>query len=186
MIPPTNDIDVFYICLKKGILLQPQFLRYIDENHLLTNQRDGDDSACDGIQSYTSILKSTTESKGGVRSEAFYNYVVDNYGDADVSNGTRWVNPALIFYSGTSLRINRKIDIKKGRTNGTLCRGISIKLKKREQLYWKNWDDEKVLSICMKNMDDFVYDHWKDGSIVTSVKSFKVYPENILLKWIGK
>ena len=41
--------------------------------------------------------------------------------------------------------INTNKYIKKGRAHGILCGGISIKLKKNEQLNWKNWDGIKVI-----------------------------------------
>ena len=41
-----------------------------------------------------------------MKSEAFYNYVIDNCGDDDVSDLKRQVDPALKFYSGISLMIN--------------------------------------------------------------------------------
>ena len=54
----------------------------------------------------------------------------DNYGDADVKQGTRHIDPVLKLYSGIPLMITTNKDHKKGRGNGTLCRVISIKLKK--------------------------------------------------------
>ena len=50
-----------------------------------------------------------------MRSEAFHNYVIDNYGDADVKVGTsKHIDPALILYSGihlmlTTIKISRKV-----------------------------------------------------------------------------
>ena len=39
--------------------------------------------------------------------------MIDNYGDADVSKGTRRIDPALTFYLGIPLMINTNKDIKK-------------------------------------------------------------------------
>ena len=41
--------------------------------------------------------------------------MIDNYGDSDVSNGTRRIDLALKFYSDIPLIINTNKDIKKGR-----------------------------------------------------------------------
>ena len=80
------------------------------------------------------ILESLVESKKGVRSENFHNYVINIYGNAGVSNGSRRIDHALTFYSDIICMINAIKEFKKGRANGTLCRGISITLKKSEQL----------------------------------------------------
>ena len=69
-----------------------------------------------------------------MRSETFHNYVIDNYGDTDVKQGNRHVDPAFKFYFGIPLMITTKKDIKIGRENGTLCRGLSIKSKKNGEL----------------------------------------------------
>ena len=115
---------------ERHIIATTLVLIYVDETHPLVKQSDGGFSECDGILRHTIILESLIESKEGVRSEAFNNYMIDNYGDADVAHGTRRIDPALNFYSGIPLMININKDIKKGRANGTLCRVISIKLKK--------------------------------------------------------
>ena len=54
--------------------------------------------------------------------------MIDNYGNANVSNGIRRINTDLKIYSGITLMINTNKYIKKGRENSTLCRGVSIKL----------------------------------------------------------
>ena len=50
--------------------------------------------------------------------------MINNYGDADVSNGTRRIDPALKKYSGIPLIINIKKEIKKEKANSTSCRVI--------------------------------------------------------------
>ena len=41
-----------------------------------------------------------------MRSEAFNNYVIDNYRDADVSNEKQRIDPSLILYSGITFMTN--------------------------------------------------------------------------------
>ena len=63
---------------------------------------------------------------------SFHKFIYEHCGDNDTktSSGSK-VDPALKFYSGIPLMINSNNDLKKGgRGNGTLCRGISLKLKK--------------------------------------------------------
>ena len=38
------------------------------------------------------------------------------------------------------LIINTNKDIKTGRAYNTLCREVSIELKKNEEIHWKSWD----------------------------------------------
>ena len=96
----------------------------MNATHPIVKPGDNDQSVCDGIPRHTIIIESLIETKEGVRSEIFHNYVIDNYEDADVTegSGTRHIDPALKFYSGTPLIITTKNDIDKGRENGTLCR----------------------------------------------------------------
>ena len=117
---------------KSGMLLQQLFSRHVNETHPVVKPSNNDQSACDGIPNHTIILQSVISSKERVKTEAFHNYVIDKYGDADVNEGTGNIHiyPALKFYSGIPLMITTNESINKGRGNGTLCRGISVKLKK--------------------------------------------------------
>ena len=63
-------------------------------------------------------------------------------------SGTRHVDPALQFYSDIPLIITTNNYIDKETGNGTLCRGISFKLKKNSDLKWKKLGWEKsVISV---------------------------------------
>lgn len=102
--------------------------------------KPGDDyqSACDVIPRHTLIIGSLFEIKVGVRSEAFHTVVIDNYGDADVRVGTsKYIDPALILYSDIPSMITTNKDVEKSRGNGTLYRGISVKLKTNVDLKLK-------------------------------------------------
>ena len=68
-----------------------------------------------------------------MRSESFHNYIIDNDGGDDVPNGIRQVDHNLKQYLGILLMISTNKEIKKGRSNDALCRGISIILEKNEQ-----------------------------------------------------
>ena len=70
---------------KNGMLSQPHISRHVDKTNPLVKQGDEDCSTCDGIPRHTLILESLIESEKRVRSEAFHNNVIDNYGDNDVS-----------------------------------------------------------------------------------------------------
>lgn len=49
--------------------------------------------------------------------------MIDNSGNAYVSNGTRKIDIDLKFHSGISLIINTNKEIKEEKVNGTLCGG---------------------------------------------------------------
>ena len=137
--PPNNDdVDVTYACAynkERNAIATTIFSRHVDKSHPIVKPGDDDQSACDGIPRHTIIIESLIETKVGVRSEAFHNYIIDNYGDADVKVGTsKHVDPALKFYSGIPLMITTNDDLEKDRGNGTLCRGISVKLKTNDDL----------------------------------------------------
>ena len=101
---------------KNGMLLQLQFSQYVNKTHTLVKQGDRDYSVCNGIPRHKIILESLIESKEGVRSEVFHNYVIDNHKNADVSNETRIINPAVKHYSRMQLMINAYKEINKGKT----------------------------------------------------------------------
>jgi len=135
MTPNNDDTYVSYACAfnkERNVIATTIFSKHVNATHPVVKPGDNDQSACDGILRHTIIIESLIESKEGVRSEIFHNYVIDNYGDADVTegSGTRHIDPALKFYSGIPLMITTNKDIDKGRGNETLCRGISFKLKK--------------------------------------------------------
>ena len=93
-----DDIDMYYACSinkEQNVIAAAIFSKHIDEIHLLVNQCDRDYSAYNGIPRHTIILDSLIENKEGVRSDVFSNYVIDNYGDADVLKGTRRIDTAL-------------------------------------------------------------------------------------------
>ena len=163
------------------MLLQLQFSQYVNKTHTLVKQGDRDYSVCNGIPRHKIILESLIESKEGVRSEVFHKQVIDNYGDADVSNGTRRIDPALKFYSGIPFMMNTNKEIKKGKANGTLRRGISIKLKTNKQLNWKNWDGRKVLFVYINNVGYMLCEHWKVRVLLLG-KYSRYILKHILLK----
>jgi len=68
-------------------------------------------------------------------------------------------------------------DIKKKRGNGTLCRGIRIKLKEGTQPQWKNYDGKKVLATSVDDIDHMLCEHWKSEKEGEAPVQFKLKPE---------
>ena len=142
MIPPNNDdVDVTYACAynkERNAIATTIFSRHVDKSHPIVKPGDDDETACDGIPRHTIIIESLIETKVGVRSEVFHTFVIDNYGDADIKVGTsKHIDLALILYSGIPLMITTNKDVEKRRGNGTLYRGISLKLNNKQSLKWK-------------------------------------------------
>ena len=57
----------------------------MDKSHPIMKPGNDDESACDSILRHAIIIESLIETKEGVRSEVFHNYVIDNYGDVGYS-----------------------------------------------------------------------------------------------------
>lgn len=86
-------------------------IKNTDTTHLTVKPDDADQIACLGIPRHTIILQCLITSKERIKSEAFYNCVVDNCGDANVLQGTRYVALALKLYSCITLMITTNTDI---------------------------------------------------------------------------
>ena len=105
----------------------------------------------------------------------------DNCGDADVVTGhNKKVDPALKFYNGIFLMINTNKDLSKGRVNGTLCKGLGIKLKKNVQVKCKNWDGKLIPTVSVDDVEYMLCEHYKDS--LTPFAKFKLYPEKKSVK----
>ena len=68
--------------------------------------------------------------------------------------------------------INTNKDLSKGRANGTLCRGLGIKLKDNAHLISKNWDGKLVPTVS--DIEYMLCEHYEDS--LTPFAKFKLYP----------
>jgi hypothetical protein len=76
--------------------------------------------------------------------------IITTFGDADVTWGTKHIDPALCIYVGAYLICidTKHLKDKGPRGNGTLCKVISVKFKHNPQSYkWKNYYGRKVWTI---------------------------------------
>ena len=83
-----DDIDVCYACVTNKEWNDIATIIYstrVDETYPIVKPGDNDQSACDGIPRNKIMLESVIESREGARSEAFHNYVIDKYGDAETN-----------------------------------------------------------------------------------------------------
>ena len=68
-------------------------------------------------------------------------------GDADVLCDKKHIDPAIKFYTGAHCMVNDNDNIDEGRANGTMCRAVSVKMKRNGGLTWKNYDGKKVYTV---------------------------------------
>ena len=179
-IVPPIDKEVFYACLtnrERNVISTSIFADHVNTTHPdFQRNIDHDTSICDDIPMHTVVIEGymvhhqTNKDMG----KDFH-----NNGDGDIKNGSHLIGPALKFYSGIPLMINTNKDLKKCKSgNGTLCRGVGIKLKPEKQLIWKNWDDKKVLTVSTKDLEYMVCEKWTDNRDSESPKeTFKIEPE---------
>ena len=83
LMPPKDDIKgVCYACIthkERNVIATTIFSTHVDETYPIVKPGDNDQSACDGIPRHTIIIESSIESKEEAMSEAFHNYVIDQY-----------------------------------------------------------------------------------------------------------
>ena len=103
----------------------------------------------------------------------FLKTVIDNCGDSDVVTcHNKKVDPALKFYSQIPRMINSNIDIDEGRANGTLCRGIGVKLKGNAQVRKNNWDGKIINTVSVDDVEYILCEH--DANALVQNKQFKI------------
>ena len=76
--------------------------------------------------------------------------------------GTKHIDPALCIYQGAHLICidNKHLNSKIPRGNGTLCRVLGVKLKKKSTTYkWKNYYGKKVWTIDAKDVEYIKCEH---------------------------
>ena len=98
-----------------------------------THPRTNDSNAPSPM--HTCIIKANMKygSKSiGSMNKGMYNHLLDQCGDSDILNGSKaFVDPALNFFHNIPLMMNTNARIEEELANGTPCRGLYIKLKKR-------------------------------------------------------
>jgi hypothetical protein len=137
---------------------------------------------------HTLVIECSMKKGTNKPSDLFRNTVIDNCGDADIVTGhNKKIDPALKFYNGIPLMINSIDDIDKGRANGTICKGISVKLRSGTKLVPKIWDGRIINTVSVDDVEYIICQHY-ENTLATS-KLFKLFPEpnsvKINLKLLG-
>ena len=92
-------------------------------------------------------------------SRVLHDLVVTKLGDNDIksttftSKGSK-IDPVLRLFSGAPMMCISNKDLKKGRSNETACKFVSVKLKRDwGDICWKNWDGRKVYTASIDDIE---------------------------------
>ena len=108
-----------------------------------------------------------------------YNILLDECGDSDIKNSKQsFVDPALKFFPNIPLMMNTNERINEKLANGTLCRGLYVKIKKGYHFVKENWEGYMVNIISVNHIKHIVCSI--DDSIETNQRYFIVKPESTL------
>ena len=132
------------------------------------------------VPNHSIVIECSIRKKKIRVSENFHNTVFAHCGDNDVRTGNKKIDPALKFYSGIPLMINTNDELDKGRANGTLCRGIGVKLKSDSQTRMKTWDGKVVPTVSVDDVEYMLCEHYGDS--LTPYAKFKLYPDKDSVK----
>ena len=81
-------------------------------------------------------------------------------GDSDMMDQRNYIDPALKLYRGAHCMINDNEDIASGRGNGTLCRIVSVKLRKNVTPKIRNYDNKKVYAVNARDVEYIECEHF--------------------------
>ena len=124
------------------------------------------------------VIEAVLKTNNTTATRNFHDAVFEICGDAQIeTDRKKRVDPALKWYPGIPLMITSNDDIKKGRANGSLCRGLNIKLKEGVVPRWKNYDGKKVTTVSVKDCEYMLCEHWKAKEKGQTPKKFKLKPE---------
>ncbi len=100
--------------------------------------------------------------------------ILTTCGDANVSAGTKHVDPALCLYVGAHVICtigNENLNKKVSRGNGTPCRVVGIKLKEQQSSYrWKNYYGKKVWTVCATDVEWIECEHHPKPRSLTDIE----------------
>lgn len=170
---PDQKEDVCYACStnkERNSVSEGMFRTCIQQNPSVNSA----EMPSDAVIVIEAVLKvnNTTSTRN------FHDAVFETCGDAQIqTNSKKRVDPALKWYPGIPLMITSNDDIKKGRANGTLCRGLKVKLKENMIPRWKNYDGKKVTTISVNDCEYMLCEHWKAKEDGKPPKKFKLKPE---------
>lgn len=107
-IPPINVLYTYSTNKEWSNIATTSFSKHVDEAYPIVKLSDDDQGGYNVIPIHTIIRMSLIETNEWVMSEVCHIYVIDNYGDANISCGTSWIGRALQFYLIILLVINTK------------------------------------------------------------------------------
>ncbi len=150
--------DTYYVCPtnKRRNYIQVVILRqHIQTTHPGVNSNES------LLPEHTLIIEAHITSSVSKKSQQridrhLRNCIITSCGDADVMMGTKHIDQALCIYIGAYLICidNKHLRDKVPRGNGTLCRVVSVKLRKNASSYiWKYYYGKKVWTVNAKDVE---------------------------------
>jgi hypothetical protein len=170
---PDQGQEVCYACStnkERNAVSESMFRTCIQESAPV----ESDEPPSDGVV----VIEAVMRNKNTVATRSFHDAAFEMCGDAQVQTSRKKrVDPALKWYPGIPLMITSNDDIKKGRANGSLCRGLSIKLKEGTVPRWKNYDGRKVTTVGVNDCEYMLCENWEAEEKDRPPKKFKLTPE---------
>lgn len=171
---PEEGEEVCYACStnkERNAVSESMFKTCLERNPSVQSE----DIPCDKVIVIEAVLKNNNT----MTTRNFHDAVFEICGDAQIETSRKKrVDPALKWYPGIPLMITSNGDIKKGRANGSLCRGLKIKLKEGVVPQWKNYDGKKVVTVSSYDCEYMLCEHWKAEREGQAPKRFKLTPDD--------
>ncbi len=118
----------------------------------------------------TSSISTTTRQ----RIDRHLRHRIISCGDANVTMGSKHIDPALCIYIGAYLICidNKHLRDKVSWGNGTLCQVLGVQLNKNAQSYkWKNYYGKKVWTVNAADVEWVECEHVNKTSLVAQLES---------------
>ena len=168
---PTEG-DICYACpfnRGRNAINATIFRNHIEATHPKVSDQTGI------IPDHTLIIEASFYHRAGKKkcSKLLHETVYEHCGDANITTShNKRIDPAIRFWKGAPFMINSNENLSKGLGNGTLVRGLQVKLKSDAELLWKNWDGYKVNTVSIEDVEYVLCEYCDD-----SKKKFKLKPE---------
>jgi hypothetical protein len=203
--PPSDDPNIAYACgtnKQRNGVIAGHFQQHILNTHPDINSNENPPDHTLMIEaSFKSSKKdeasSTDEGRKGEKakkrkrrsknrkerklSQALHDIITSELGDNDIKStdfktkGAK-LDPVLRLYTGSHHMCITNDDLSKGRGNGTLCKCVKVKLKRRKKRRWKNWEGKKVWTVSAEDVAWVEFEHYPEPP-KGKAKRFRLAPQ---------
>ena len=126
------------------------------KNHILATAPKVDYD--DPPPAHTLMIEASMRRQNKKVSQAVHDVIISQLCDNDVKSSEKYsgntkIDPLLRLFPGGPFMCISNQDLKKGRGNGTVCRCVKVKLKRRATMTWKNWEGRKVKTVSVDDLE---------------------------------